>query len=127
MHAALPFKRWGRFVRGGYEYAMHVSALLAHPLGFTLQPTSTICRCRRTEAPASAWPQSPDLLAPRASVVGRPADRTATHGHREPAIDDAGPGLHLERIRRNEIIGTIVPLQCMNIPATHIYFQNISF
>ena len=114
MHGVLPFKGWGRFVQGGYEYAMYAFALSTHPLGLTLQPTSTICRGRRTEAHASAWPQSPDLLAPRASVVGRPADRTATRGHCKPAIDDAGSGLHLEQIRRNEIIDINVSMQCMH-------------
>ena len=52
---------------------------------------------------------------------------TATRGHRKPSTDDAGPLLHLEQIRRNEIIGTKVPLQCMHKPAPHSYFQNISF
>ena len=71
-YGALPFT-WGRFVRDGHGYAMLVRALLVHPLGLTLQPTSTICRGRRTEAPASARPQSPDPPAPRASVTGRVA------------------------------------------------------
>ena len=91
MYGALPFTGWGRFVRDGYDYAMHVRALLTHSLRLTLQPTSTICRSRRTEAPASARPQSPDPPAPRASVTGRTADRTATCGHRKPATDDAAP------------------------------------
>ena len=72
---------------------------------------------RRTEAPASARPQSPDPPAPRASVTGRAADRIATCGHRKPATDDAGSGLHLEQIQNNEIIDTNVPLQCKNEPA----------
>ena len=79
MHGALPFKGWGRFVQGGYEYAMYVFALLAHPLGLTLQPTSTICRGRRTEAHASAWPQSLDLFG--APGLGR---RPASWPHRYP-------------------------------------------
>ena len=99
MYGALSFTGWGRFVRDGYSYAMHVHALLIHPHGLTLQPTSTICRSRRAEAPASARPQSPDPPAPRASVTGRAADRTATCGHAKPATDDAGPGLHLEQIK----------------------------
>ena len=127
MYGALPFTGWGRFVRDGYDYAMHVRALLTHSLRLTLQPTSTICRSRRTEAPASARPQSPDPPAPRASVTGRTADRTATCGHRKPATDAAGPGLHLEQIQKNEIFDTNVPLQCMNEHAPHRHFQNISF
>ena len=127
MHGALLFKGWGRFVQGGYECAMHVRALLAHPHGLTLQPEPTICRCRRTETHASARPQSPDLFAPRASVVGRPADRTATRDHCKPAIDDASSGLHLEQIQRNEIIDINVSLQCTHEHAPPRYFQNISF
>ena len=124
MYGALPFTGWGRFVWDGYGYAMHVHTLFTHPLGLTLQPT--ICRSRRTEAPATARPQSPDTPAPLASVTGRAsADRNATCGHRKPATDDAGPGVQLEQIQKNEIIATNVPLQCMNEPAPHRYFQHI--
>ena len=76
MYGALTFKGWGRFVRYGYGYSMHVRALLTHPLGLTLQPTLTICCDRRKEASASARPQSPDPLAPRAQIP-IPPTRTA--------------------------------------------------
>ena len=46
-YGALPFTGWGRLVLDGYGYAMHVRALLTHPLGLTLQPTPTICRSLR--------------------------------------------------------------------------------
>ena len=95
-------------MRDGYGY---VRALLTYSLGLTLQPTSTVCPSRRTEAPASARPQSPDPPTPRASVTDRAADRTDTCGHRKPATDDTGPGLHLEQIQKNEIVDTNVPLQ----------------
>ena len=122
MHGALPFKGWGRLMRCGYEHAMHVRALLAHPHGLTLQHTPTIFRGRRTEAYASDSPQSSDLLAPRASVVGRPADRTAARGHREPAIDEAGPGYIWSKIEGMKSLTQICPCSaCTNLPHTGIF------
>ena len=99
MYEALPFKWWGRFVQDGYWYVMHVRALLTHPFGLARQPAPTICRGRRIEASASIYrPRSPDPCPVPRPPRCPPADRTATRGHREPATDNAGPGLHLEQI-----------------------------
>ena len=44
-----------------------------------------------------------------------------TCGHRKSATDDAGPGLHLEQIHRNEIIDTMCPYNAWtNLPHTAI-------
>ena len=93
MYGNLPLTEWGRFVRDGYGYAMHVRALLTHPLGLTLQPTSTICRSRRTEAPASLGrnhptrrrpgPRSPagQLTAPLPAVTVKRPPTTPVRGY----------------------------------------------